>query len=295
MSVRNDFSQVSAVSPTASALTLHTRISTLPSSAAAPSTHCFNAAGSATSVGLPQALTPLPFNAVTALSICSGCRAQIATLAPSAANRSAIARPIPLLPPVTRAFLPFSPRSMVHSSVEMPHYPLARSMSSYRASIRGLRDQRAVAMRHPHRDQILPAHDVGRIGRVEIGGVHHGCRRTFDIGRDGLAARKFEGVGPEHAAQPRISFCGIEHVREREIKIVLAGANPEMMPVIGIGAGRDRIVLRHQRSRMRGAETFLDRGRAGDEVAAPERQDTAGFGKRGIMTDQKSDAPDRRV
>src|SRR5438876_3001197 len=60
MSVRNDCSQVSTVSPTASALTLQTRISTPPSSAAEPSIHCFNAVGSATSVGLPQALTPLP-------------------------------------------------------------------------------------------------------------------------------------------------------------------------------------------------------------------------------------------
>jgi hypothetical protein len=37
MSVRNDFSQVSAVSPTASALTLQTMVSIPPSAAAAPS------------------------------------------------------------------------------------------------------------------------------------------------------------------------------------------------------------------------------------------------------------------
>ena len=58
MSVRNDFSQVSGVSPTASALTLQTMVSMPPSSAAAPSIHCFSAAGSATSTALPHDLTP---------------------------------------------------------------------------------------------------------------------------------------------------------------------------------------------------------------------------------------------
>src|ERR1700722_12998425 len=180
MSVRNDCSQVSAVSPTASALTLQTRISTPPSSAAAPSIHCFSAVGSATSVGLPQTLTPLSCRALTTLLICSACRAQIATLAPSAANRSAIARPIPLLPPVTSAFLPFSPRSMLHSSVEMPQYSVCSIVIAAprpRPAIGSLADQCTVAMRHPHRDQILPAYDVGRIDRVEIRGVHHRRRR----------------------------------------------------------------------------------------------------------------------
>jgi len=50
MSVRNDFSQVSAVSPTASALTLQTMVSIPPSAAAAPSIQLFSAAGSATSI-----------------------------------------------------------------------------------------------------------------------------------------------------------------------------------------------------------------------------------------------------
>ena len=46
---------------------------------------------------------------------------------------------------------------------------------------------------------------------------------------------------------------------------------------------------------MRGAETLLDRCRADDQVAALQREDAAGFGKRRIMADQKTDAPDRRV
>src|SRR4051812_32958535 len=82
MSVRNDFSQVSGVSPTASALTLQTMASMPPNSAAAPSTQAFSASGSATSTPLPQALTFFAVNAVTTLSTSSALRAQIATLAP---------------------------------------------------------------------------------------------------------------------------------------------------------------------------------------------------------------------
>src|ERR1700736_1687663 len=115
MSVRNDFSQVSGVSPTASALTLQTMLSMPPSSPAAPSIHCFNAVGSATSIALPHDLTPFAANAFTTLPTSSALRAQIATLAPSSANSSAIASPMPLLPPVTSTLLPFNPRSIVAS------------------------------------------------------------------------------------------------------------------------------------------------------------------------------------
>src|SRR5882724_6663382 len=115
MSVRNDFSQVSAVSPTASALTLQTMVSMPPSSAAAPSIQPFSASGSATSTALPHDLTPFAERLFTTLPTSSALRAQIATLAPSAANSSAIASPMPLLPPVTSALLPFNPKSMVAS------------------------------------------------------------------------------------------------------------------------------------------------------------------------------------
>src|SRR5579871_6172823 len=115
MSVRNDFSQVSGVSPTARALTLQTMVSIPPSSTAAPSIQPFKARGSATSIALPHALTPLAERPFAALPTSSALRAQIATLAPSAAKSSAIASPMPLLPPVTSALFPFSPRSMVAS------------------------------------------------------------------------------------------------------------------------------------------------------------------------------------
>src|SRR5438309_795185 len=120
MSVRNDFSQVSGVSPTASALTLQTIVSMPPSSAAAPSIQPFSASGSATSIALPHDLTPFAERLLTTLPTSSALRAQIATLAPSAANSSAIASPMPLLPPVTSALFPFNPRSMIASVMRRP-------------------------------------------------------------------------------------------------------------------------------------------------------------------------------
>src|SRR3954453_18395611 len=90
MSVRNDFSQVSGVSPTASALTLQTMMSIPPNSSAAPSIHSFNVAGSATSHPLPHDFTPLAASALTALATSSALRAQMATLAPSSEKSSAI-------------------------------------------------------------------------------------------------------------------------------------------------------------------------------------------------------------
>jgi hypothetical protein len=47
---------------------------------------------------LTPSLDALVLQALTTLLTCSTCRVQIATLAPSTANRSAMARPIPLLP-----------------------------------------------------------------------------------------------------------------------------------------------------------------------------------------------------
>jgi hypothetical protein len=78
-------------------------------------TNAFSAGPSAMSVACPQALTPLAFSASTAAATWSALRAQIATSAPSSANRSAIDRPIPRDPPVTTTFLPLSPRSMFNS------------------------------------------------------------------------------------------------------------------------------------------------------------------------------------
>src|SRR4051794_19768511 len=86
-----------------------------PSAVAAPSIQPFSAAASATSTAAPHDFTPFAESPFTTLPTSSALRAQIATLAPSAANSSAIASPMPLLPPVTSALFPFNPRSMVAS------------------------------------------------------------------------------------------------------------------------------------------------------------------------------------
>src|SRR5262249_55081608 len=106
------FSQVSAESPTASALTLQTKASMPPSSPAVAMIHAVNADPSATSRARPNAFTPFAFRDATAPDTSSALRAPIETFPPSAANPSATARPIPLLPPVTTARFPFSPRFM---------------------------------------------------------------------------------------------------------------------------------------------------------------------------------------
>jgi len=48
----------------------------------------------------PQLFTPLPVSAITVSSTAASWRAQSATLQPSSANSSAIARPMPRVPPV---------------------------------------------------------------------------------------------------------------------------------------------------------------------------------------------------
>ena len=54
--------------------------------------------------GLSKAVTPRAANSLRTLARASAPRAQIATLAPSSANASAIERPMPQLPPVTITF-----------------------------------------------------------------------------------------------------------------------------------------------------------------------------------------------
>ncbi|MGY4427595.1 hypothetical protein ACVWWO_000072 [Bradyrhizobium sp. F1.13.1] len=112
MSVENSFSQLSSSCPIDSALTLATTMSMPPSLEAMSSTQALSAGPFETSTELPYAAMPLALIAVTAVSTSAWLRAQIPTSAPSAANVSAIALPIPLVLPVTRTFAPLSPRSM---------------------------------------------------------------------------------------------------------------------------------------------------------------------------------------
>ena len=98
--------------PWASALTLATKMSRPPSASAASPIqfaqrrqvgHVDRAAGR---------LDAVRARVATVWSTASRWRAQIAISQPSAASRLAMAWPMPRVPPVTIAFLPFSPRSM---------------------------------------------------------------------------------------------------------------------------------------------------------------------------------------
>ena len=91
---------------------LLTRMSSPPSASTAEVTKRFSASPSATSTASATTLEPRASRSFFASSTPSFVRAQIATLAPSSANRPAMARPMPRLPPVTIAFSPFRPRSI---------------------------------------------------------------------------------------------------------------------------------------------------------------------------------------
>jgi hypothetical protein len=114
-SISNSCRQASSVSPMSSALTLGTTMSMPPRAAAASATQASSAALSATSTALPCAVTPLARRLASVASISPWLRAQVETCAPSSARMSAQRRPMPLLPPVTIARLPLSPRSMAVS------------------------------------------------------------------------------------------------------------------------------------------------------------------------------------
>jgi hypothetical protein len=96
----------------ASALTLAMAMSSPPKARAASSTQAFRAAPSPTSSARPNTLMPRPASAWLVASTSAALRAQKATWQPSAASVSTIARPMPLVPPVTTARLLASPRSM---------------------------------------------------------------------------------------------------------------------------------------------------------------------------------------
>src|SRR4051794_37768619 len=92
-----------------------TTMSSPPSSCAAWSTNPVRAAESVTSKASVYTVTPRSRSSAATCSRVSAPRAHSATDAPSSANASAMARPIPRLPPVTSARLPFSCKSMSSS------------------------------------------------------------------------------------------------------------------------------------------------------------------------------------
>src|SRR5690349_5536797 len=105
--------QFSSVSGTASALTLATTASMPPSRSAASCTHAVSAGPLRTSSCTPRTPEPRPASAFSVISISAASRAQNSTTAPSSVNASTIARPMPLVPPVTSTREPVSCRSMV--------------------------------------------------------------------------------------------------------------------------------------------------------------------------------------
>src|SRR5579875_2417614 len=204
--------QFAASSGIASALTLATTMSRPPSSAALPSTHRRMPASSATSTARPTATLPRPVSASAVAVTSRAVRAQNPTAAPSAASASTIARPIPLVPPVTRARSPFRPRStsclLAVIAPSPPRFPDG-----------ALPD--AVTRPALHRASGLPAGRgsglaqmgvhaaVGvRTGQESLGHLGHGAVvGVHDVGQRGLADLGQELVGvqlvePVQLAEP---------------------------------------------------------------------------------------------
>src|SRR3954453_18113911 len=111
-SVSKPVYQFSSVSGTAIALTLATTASRPPIRSAAASTQPVSAAPSRTSSWTPRTPAPRPASPFSVVSISPASRAQNSTAAPSSANASTIARPMPRVPPVTSTREPVSCRSM---------------------------------------------------------------------------------------------------------------------------------------------------------------------------------------
>src|SRR5215831_18358454 len=114
-------------SPPLIAPALLTRMSRRPRRAAASAATRVTAGGSPRSAAMTSTAFPVAVSIPLAASRSAlASREQIATRAPSAASPCATARPIPLLPPVTSAVLPFSPSSMV--SLDLHRVGPLRSM-----------------------------------------------------------------------------------------------------------------------------------------------------------------------
>src|SRR3954451_23726318 len=116
-SVSKPVYQFSSVSGTAIALTLATTASRPPIRSAAASTQPVSAAPSRTSSWTPRTPAPRPASPFSVVSISPASRAQNSTVAPSSANASTIARPMPRVPPVTSTRGPVSWRSMAESDL----------------------------------------------------------------------------------------------------------------------------------------------------------------------------------
>ena len=160
-----------------------------------------------------SAVTPLPCSAATVASTSAALRAQIETFAPSSARMSAQRRPMPLVPPVTSARSPFSPRSM-------PSPPQPRYVFSIEAPERVLGVDH-VADPHPAGlgaeeiglgllEAVVGDHPADQIAIGDAGGVLH---------RAGAADRHDEvrGLQPHAGDAPALDQVEPDRDRRRDL------------------------------------------------------------------------------
>ncbi len=114
-------------------------------------------------------------------------------------------------------------------------------------------------MRLPHRNQILPAHDIGRIARLSrlVVSMLDGCE-PLALGNDGFPAREGEGVRAEDAALAGKPFGGSITFRQRRRTRCSLRHGAREMAVMGIGAGRNA----------GGSAPTFEAGRGADEVCS---------------------------
>src|SRR4051812_18414527 len=172
-SVSNPVYQFSSVSGTAMALTLATTASMPPRRSAAASTQDASATPSRTSSWTPRTPAPRPASSFSVVSISPASRAQNSTVAPSSANASTMARPMPRVPPVTSTRESFSCRSMTG----LPGSEQGRRAAAQlvvQAAVR--RRRREEGLTGLHHGAVVGVDDVGdrHLGdlRQQLVGVH---------------------------------------------------------------------------------------------------------------------------
>src|SRR5580692_4774833 len=203
---------------------LATRRSRPPNAAATSSTACCSADASMTSAATVATGTPRPSRRSAAAARPSALRATSPTATPSAASAPAIANPMPLLPPVITARLPFRPRSMCAPIVG--HQRMQDGTPSSTAKLRGLQgDQPGLgraeaAAAGVERAQVLLEVDVQPLAPR---GASLLRRDRHHPGADPMAPgrRRDQGVEDErvHTAIP----CDVDEAHQLAI---VAGADP---------------------------------------------------------------------
>ncbi|MPL89759.1 hypothetical protein SDC9_35801 [bioreactor metagenome] len=148
-------------------------------------------------------------------------------------------------------------------------------------------------MRQAHGDQILAPHHGRGIGRVGIRQVDCQRRQPLALEDRAFLPREGEGVGAEDAARPRVA--GARHIGEDQMQVVFAAAGAQRMPVPGIGRRRDREVVRDRRAGMGAGEAGRQRGGAGDDVAARQRQHPHAFGQQRVGAGEQPEPAEGQI